>query len=195
VDVVQFLIATDGVHVGIQTLAGLESIGTQGITLPFCQRVDDLHIAAHIFNVKLYGTLYTAEVVVKTAGQGYVEGGGNALQIQGNGQIPLEIIFNHLDALLRIPNAEAGVIALRKDQSVDCHCSSSPFTGKNKIGNLYFTTFLSVPQPLKEIKTKVQKTKNYAICCGKNIEFSDEKKSADPVKKACKNKGEMAKIP
>ena len=29
----------------------------------------------------------------------------------------------------------------------------------------------------------------------KNIEFSDEKKSADPVKKACKNKGEMAKIP
>ena len=52
VQVVQFFIAADGVHVGDKALAGAEAILVQGIALPFCQAVNDLGLLVQAGNIE-----------------------------------------------------------------------------------------------------------------------------------------------
>ena len=53
VDIIGILIPADGVHIGIKTLAGQETISAKSHPLPFCQRMNDLHMAvALLFDPK-----------------------------------------------------------------------------------------------------------------------------------------------
>ena len=121
VEVVQILVPADGVHVGIEASPGLEAIGPQGPALPFGQRLHHLDVLAHGENIKLHRALHAVEVVVEAALQGDEQGGGDPLQVERHGEIPLEIVLDHLDPFLRVANIQPGMIALRQDESFLCH--------------------------------------------------------------------------
>ena len=124
--VVQLLVPADGVHVGIQAPARLEAVFAQRPALPLRQGMHHLDVGLQVPDVKLYRALHAVQVVVETALQGDEQRGGDPLQVERHGQIPLEIVFDHLNSFLGLSYAQAGGIALRQDQLVGCHCSSTP---------------------------------------------------------------------
>ena len=66
-DVVCFLIAPDGVHIGIQTFAHGKAVVLQRHTFPFGQGMHDFHRFSRFKHVESHRTLHTVEVVVQTA--------------------------------------------------------------------------------------------------------------------------------
>ena len=131
VQVVQLLVPADGIHIGIQTATGLKAVFTQRPALPLCQRLDDLDfVFGHIQQVKLHRALHAGQVVVKTALQGDEQRGRDPFQVQSHGQIPLEIILDHLNSFLGLTHAQPGGIALGQDQLVGCHDISTPLSNK-----------------------------------------------------------------
>ena len=65
-EIVHLLIASDRVHVGIETLARGKSVGMQRHALPFRQRMDDDGIPARFFDIKTNRTLHPVQVVVQS---------------------------------------------------------------------------------------------------------------------------------
>ncbi len=101
-EVVHLLVAADGVHIGEQTLAGLEVVALQRQTLPLGQRMHHLSLCAHIGDIKGHGALHAVEVIVQTRILIHKQGSGNAPQIQRLPQIHLEIALDELDCALHL---------------------------------------------------------------------------------------------
>ena len=110
VEVVHLLVAADGVHIGEQTLTGLEVVTLQCQTLPLCQGVHHLTLRAHVGNVEGHGTLHAVEVIVQTRILIHEQGSGNAPKIQRLPQIHLEIALDELDSALHLVGGQRRLV-------------------------------------------------------------------------------------
>ena len=81
--IIKFLIGTDGVHIGIDTIAWLYFIFCQGQALPFSQRVNHLSLCiTQILDRESYRALHSIQVVIDTQTLQYEERGGDTAQAQ-----------------------------------------------------------------------------------------------------------------
>ena len=85
-EIVQILVPADGIHVGVQALAGVELIALQSQTLPLGQRVDHHGGVVHGPDVEGDGALHAVEVVVEAGAGLHEEGSGDPAQIEGTAQ-------------------------------------------------------------------------------------------------------------
>ena len=102
VEVVHLLVAADGVHIGEQTLAGLEVVALQRQTLPLGQGMHHLALCAHIRDIEGHRALHAIEVIVQTRILLHEQGSRNAPQIERLPQIHLEIALDELDCALHL---------------------------------------------------------------------------------------------
>ena len=72
--IVAYLVATDGVHVGIETAVGFEAVFVKSEPLPFSEAVYDFCDLSGLLNVERYGAFYAVEVVVESAFFEYEKG-------------------------------------------------------------------------------------------------------------------------
>ena len=63
--IVHVLVPANGVHVGVQSLVGPESVPGQCHALPFGQGVHDLHFALYVHCVKVHRPFHAVQVVVQ----------------------------------------------------------------------------------------------------------------------------------
>ena len=83
VEVIQLLVCTNGVHVGIDTVARLNVIFGQGQAFPFCQRVYHLCLCiAQILYGERHGALHAVEVIVYAETFQHKQGSCDAAQPQ-----------------------------------------------------------------------------------------------------------------
>ena len=112
VEVIQFLVPADGVHVGEQAVAGAETVLMQGQPLPLGQTVHHLGADAGGGDVKAHRALHAVQVVVQAQGRVHEQGGGDPLEVQRRAQLDLEGLLDHANGLLGVVKAQAGHIAL-----------------------------------------------------------------------------------
>jgi len=111
VDVVQLLIAADGVHIGIEALAHAEIIAFEGIALPLGQGMHHLALLAHGGHIEGDGALKAVEVIVHAGGFLDKQRSGYAAQIQRVGKLLLEIVLDEFDGHLHFIDAEGTSVA------------------------------------------------------------------------------------
>ena len=67
VDVVEFLVTPDGVHIGVETAARLSSVSSERHSLPLCKRLYDFNVLfVHILDGELNSSLVTVKVIVES---------------------------------------------------------------------------------------------------------------------------------
>ena len=67
VQIAQLFVGTDGIHIGIDTIARTDAVFGQGEAFPLCQRVNHFGLCiAQILDREGYGTFHTVQVVVDT---------------------------------------------------------------------------------------------------------------------------------
>ena len=120
VDIVKLLVATDGVHIGVKTVAYEEIVLLKGKTLPLCKRVHHLSAFAYRGNVKGYGTLYTVKVVVESRAFRNEKGRAYTLKIKGLGKSVLKGSFYKGYSLLRFINVKLRLIAFGNVKVAHC---------------------------------------------------------------------------
>ena len=77
---VEFIVATNCVHIGVQTFVDLESVITQSVSFPFCERLHDLAFDARVVqNVKRHDAFHAVQIIVKPRFRRYDKGCGNTL--------------------------------------------------------------------------------------------------------------------
>ena len=124
-EVIHFLVAANGVHIGEETLADIELVTLERKTLPLGKRVHDLCVDANVGNIKGNGTLDTVEVVVQTGVFIHEQRSGNPAKIEGIAQIHLEIALDEFNGALHFINRQRGVVVLR-DHDV-AHTGFTPY--------------------------------------------------------------------
>jgi hypothetical protein len=113
VDVVQALVPADGVHVGIQAVAGVEAVPLEGQALPLGQGVDHFPGGpADGGDVEAHGPLHAVEVVVEAGVPVHEQGRGDPAEVQGELQVLLEAALYELNGPLHIVAAEGRAVAL-----------------------------------------------------------------------------------
>ena len=112
VDVVQLLVAADGVHVGIESMAYGEAVPLEGQALPLRQGVDHLGLLADGGDVKGNGALIAVQIIVQTRGIRDEQGCGDPLEIQGVLELGLEVVFDVGNGTLGVVGIQDGLIAL-----------------------------------------------------------------------------------
>ena len=116
VEIVEHLVTADGVHIGVKPGAGREAVARERETLPFRQRVDDLHVGAEVEDIELHRPFDAVEVVVE-AGLGlYEEGRGHTRQFEAARELPLKGVLRQLDGDLSLHNVQLGKIVLRQGE-------------------------------------------------------------------------------
>ena len=83
VNVIQFLIGTYGIHIGIYAITGFETVLRQCQSFPFCKRMHNfrLHIAKILYR-KLDRTFSSVKVVVDTRARRNKQRTRNTMQVQ-----------------------------------------------------------------------------------------------------------------
>ena len=120
-DIIQALVAADGVHIRHQALAGVEIIPLEGVALPFGQGVDDLTLRADGGDVKADRALVAVEIIIQARGFFYKKRGGDTLEIERMAQIALEISLNKLNRALCFIDCQRILIAGRNITLVHIH--------------------------------------------------------------------------
>ena len=110
-EVVEDLIAADGVHIGIEAGAHMEVVALQGVALPLGQGVHHLAVGADVGHVEGDGTLIAVEVVVEAGGLLHKQRGGNPPQIQGITEIFLKILLDKFDCALGLVDRQGRMIS------------------------------------------------------------------------------------
>ena len=112
VEVVEGLVAADGVHIGDEAVAGEEVVALERVALPLGQGLHHLALRAHRGHVEAYGTLIAVEVVVQTGGFLHEKRGGDPLQIQGVAQISQEIVLDEFNGPLGLVDGQRIFVTL-----------------------------------------------------------------------------------
>ena len=114
VQIVQFLVGTDGIHVGIDAIAALYLILGQRQSLPLGQRVNHLGTGiAQILDGEGDSTLHAIQIVVDAQPLQHKEGGRHTTQTQFSAEVSLKKLFYQFDTLLRLTHVEQALIAYR----------------------------------------------------------------------------------
>jgi len=114
VDIVGGFVAADGVHIGIDALAGLIAIAAQGVALPLGERLHHLQlVAGGVGRIKDDLAFNAVEIVVEAGVPPHEKGRGDAGDIQRAGKLALEAVLQSTDGLLGIFEGKGAFIALR----------------------------------------------------------------------------------
>src|SRR4030042_6579585 len=101
--VIQQLIRADGVHIGVQTFARLQTKICQLQPLPLRQRLDNFSAAVlHGLNWKYHRSLDTVKIIVDAGTREHEQRGSHAHQIQLERQVTLEELLDLSDRQLRL---------------------------------------------------------------------------------------------
>lgn len=115
--VVEFLIRTDGIHVGIDAIPLLNMIVSEYHTFPLGEGVYDFRLTVtEVFYREGDRSLHAIEVVVKSRALKYEEGGGDSAETQLGAEILLEEVFDVVDAHFGLTEIEQGFIAFRDEE-------------------------------------------------------------------------------
>ena len=102
-EVIEFLVGTDGIHIGIDTIARLYLVLCQRETLPFSQRVHHLGLGvAQILDGETHRSLHTIQVVINAQSLQHEERCRHAAQPQLRRKVLLKEILDQFDTLLRL---------------------------------------------------------------------------------------------
>ena len=113
-EIVQFFIAPDRVHIRVKSGARLEVVLAESHPLPLGKRLHDLNfLFTHILDCKTYCTFYTVEVIVQSCLRSHEQRCGNASQLQSVCQFLLKKIFYFLDCPLTFHIIDHGRVVLR----------------------------------------------------------------------------------
>ena len=96
------LIAADGVHVRIQSLAGEEAVALECKALPLRQRLHDLRLCLRAQDIERYRALIAVEVVVQTGLFIDEQRRGNAIQVKLRAEVLLKKALEQAYRFLRI---------------------------------------------------------------------------------------------
>ena len=124
--VVDDLIAADGVHIRIDAFVHFKAIALQRHALPFGQRMNDLHIAFDIPDIESDRTLHAVEVIVEPAVLADEQRRRYTHQVQMIRQPAFKQILHIFDGNLRRDVIQFVFIIMREDQSSFVH-GFSPF--------------------------------------------------------------------
>ena len=114
VNVVGDLVAADGTHVSVQTLADGEAVFLQSKALPFRQRLNNLGLASLLLQyIEGNRTLYAVQVVVQTRGRVHKQRSGYAKKIQTLCEKILKEILHNFDGNLCFMQVQGRFITLR----------------------------------------------------------------------------------
>jgi len=86
VQVIQLLVAADGVHVGVNALAGMDVVAVERHALPLGQRMNDLRVCVRARNIESDRAFHAVEVVVQAGIRLDEQRRGHAAQIQFAGK-------------------------------------------------------------------------------------------------------------
>lgn len=114
VEIIRILVAAYGIHVRIETLAGLEAVIFEGAALPLRKRLDDFNIAVHVFYIERNGALDAVQCIVESGIRAHKKRRGDAGKIELDSEIPLEEILDLFDSHLSLSDIEQGLISCRK---------------------------------------------------------------------------------
>lgn len=101
VQIIQLLVAADGVHVGVNALAGVDVVAIERHALPLGQRMDDLRVGVRAGNIETDRALHAVEIIVQAGGRLDEKRRGHAAQIQFAGERILKHALNQADGALR----------------------------------------------------------------------------------------------
>ena len=106
-EIVEFFVRPDGVHVGVDAVARLYAILRQRESFPLGKRVDHLSLGVtKVFNGEGHGTLHAVKVVVDAESLEHKERSRDTAQPKLGGKVLLEKVLNKLDAMLGLFGVE-----------------------------------------------------------------------------------------
>ena len=107
VHVVQLLIRTDGVHIGVDAIARLNAILRKGKAFPLGEGMHYLaDLAAHVLHGETHSTLHTVKIVVDTHPPLHEQGCGHTAQAQFRSEVHLEEVLDLLDGPFGLPRVQ-----------------------------------------------------------------------------------------
>ena len=114
VQVVQFLVGSYGVHVGVHAVSRLDAVVGKGQPFPLGQRVHNLRLGvAKILDGERHGALHAVQVVVYAKSFQHEQRRGDTAQPQLCGQVHLEELFYKLYSLFRLPHVKQRPVSFR----------------------------------------------------------------------------------
>ena len=117
VQVAQFFVGTDGVHVGIDAISRRDMVVGQRDTFPLGQRVNHFGLlVAQILDGERYGPFHPVQVIVDTHSLQHEEWGRDTAKPQLRREILLEKFFYLFDAQFGLFHVEPRAVVLRFDQ-------------------------------------------------------------------------------
>ena len=116
-EIVHFLVTTDGVHIRIYSFACGKTVVVERHALPFRKRMNNCRLRACFFYAEGYGTFNTVEVVIQSGLRLYEQRSGYPAQIERIAQLFFKNSVDHTDSGLCFVNAENGFVSLRHDCS------------------------------------------------------------------------------
>ena len=112
-EVVQLLVAADGVHVGVEALTRRKAVLAQRHALPLGQGLDDLDGLARLpGHVERYGALDAVEVVIEAGALLHEERGRHTREAHLAAELALEGVADVLDRLLRLADGHPSVVVV-----------------------------------------------------------------------------------
>ena len=116
VEVVQLLIAADGVHVAVQTFAHPEAVVLQGFALPLGQRLHHLRFGAAVLDVEGDLPLDAVQVVVQAGGGLQEQRCGHAVEVQRGAECVCEQPLHGADGALGVVQIQRRRVVCRDDR-------------------------------------------------------------------------------
>ena len=123
--VVQLLVAADGVHIGHNALTGAEAVLVQGVALPLSQTVDDLGLFVQAGHIERNGALDAVQVIVQAAALHDKQGSRDALEVQRHAELLLKDRLDETDGLLGVIQTQKALVSFRNGNVT--HNTSSYF--------------------------------------------------------------------
>ena len=116
-DVVGIVIAADGVHIGVDALAGVVAVTVECHALPLGKGLHDLgFLVADLLDGEFHLALHAVQIVVDAAALLHDKRCGHTVKGQCEAQRLLEQILDILDRVLGFAQCQRGRIILRKIQ-------------------------------------------------------------------------------
>ena len=125
VQVVQFLVAADGVHIGHNALTGAEAVLVQGVALPLSQTVDDFCLLVQAGHIERNRALDAVQVIVQAAALHDKQGSRDALEVQRHAELLLKNRLDEADGLLGVIQTQKALVSFRNGNVT--HNTSSYF--------------------------------------------------------------------
>ncbi len=115
VEIVEFLVSTDGVHVGVKSFSDTEPVITERHALPLGEGLNDLRLCSGVLDVEGDLAFITVQVIVQAGGCLKKQRRGNAVKLQGGGQRISKLALDDTDRLLGIILRKKRMISVRNN--------------------------------------------------------------------------------